>query len=135
MQKVEGSNPFSRSLRSGSTEPQAVSRSAIARALRRLVEAARRRERNRFCAQIPLREDEILASEALILTLADELEHEAGVSPSGVILADRLITDGHSPVYGPTPVHDPPEATWIPRSSTPGPVAFGLSPLAAASSM
>ena len=82
-------------------------RTAIAKSLRRLVAAARRHERNLFRAQIPLREDEILASEALILTLADELDHEEGASPRGVILADRLITDGGSPVYAPTP-HRPP---------------------------
>jgi hypothetical protein len=33
------------------------------------------------------------------------------VSPRGVILADRLITDGHSPVYGPIPIHHPPDET------------------------
>lgn len=82
-------------------------RSRVAAALRKLVAAARRHERNMFVAQLRLREDEILGSEPLILTLADELEHEESVSPRGVILADRLITDGDSPVYGPTPVSRP----------------------------
>ena len=44
----------------------------------------------------------MLANELLILTLADELEQEERVSPRGVILADRLVTDGDSPVYGRT---------------------------------
>jgi hypothetical protein len=86
-------------------------RSRVATALRKLVAAARRSERNMFVAQLRLREDEILESEPLILTLADELEHEDRVSPRGVILADRLITDGDSPVYGPIPIHHPREET------------------------
>jgi hypothetical protein len=84
-------------------------RSAIATSLRKLIDAARGHERNVFRAQILLREADILDSAPLILTLADELEHEESVSPRGVILADRLITDGGSPVYGPTPIHHPPE--------------------------
>ena len=64
-----------------------------------------------FRAQLLLREDEIRESEPLILALADELEDEDKVSARGVILADRLVTDGDSPVYGPTPIHHPPEET------------------------
>jgi hypothetical protein len=45
----------------------------------------------------------------LILTLADELEQEERVSARGVILADRLIRDGGSPVYGPDPIRHPPD--------------------------
>lgn len=86
-------------------------RSAIAKALRRLLDAARRHERNLFAAQIPLREDEVLRSEPLIRTLAEELEQEDRVSPRGVILAERLITDGGSPVYWPMPLHHPLEET------------------------
>ena len=76
-------------------------RSALARALRRMIDAARRRDRNPFLAQIPLRETEVLDSAPLILTLADELEEEDRVSARGVILADRLIRDGDSPVFWP----------------------------------
>jgi hypothetical protein len=86
-------------------------RSAVARALRRLLSGARRSHPNRFAAELPLRSDEILECEPLILTLADELEQEETVSPRGVILAERLVTDGDSPVYGPIPIHHPPEET------------------------
>jgi hypothetical protein len=86
-------------------------RSKVAAALRRLIEAARRNEPNFFAAQLRLKVREVLASEPLILTLADELEQEERVSARGVILADRLITDGASPVYGPDPVEHPPEET------------------------
>jgi hypothetical protein len=86
-------------------------RSAVAASLRRLIEAARRNQPDFFTAKLHVKAREVLASEPLILTLADELEHEEKVSPRGVILADRLVTDGDSPVYGPTPIHHPPEET------------------------
>jgi hypothetical protein len=86
-------------------------RSAVAAALRRLIEAARRNQPNFFAAKLHLRVREVMGSAPLILTLADELEHEESVSPRGVILADRLVTDGDSPIYGPTPIHHPPEQT------------------------
>ncbi len=76
-------------------------RSALAAALRRLIDAARRHDRNPFVARIPLRENEVLDSAPLILTLAAELEEEDRVSARGVILADRLIRDGDSPVFWP----------------------------------
>jgi hypothetical protein len=79
-------------------------RSKVADALRKLIEAARRRDRNPFVARIPLREEDVLDSEPLILTLADELEREETVNPRGVILAERLVTDGGSPVYWSSPV-------------------------------
>jgi len=66
---------------------------------------------NLFSAKLPLKVDDVLASAPLILTLADELEREESVSPRGVILADRLVTDGDSPVYGLDPIHHPPEET------------------------
>jgi hypothetical protein len=84
-------------------------RSKVAAALRRLIDAARHNDPNFFAAQLRLKVRDVLAVEPLILALADELEHEERVSARGVILADRLITDGDSPVYGPDPVEHPPE--------------------------
>jgi hypothetical protein len=66
-------------------------------------------EPNPFVAKLQLKVREVLDNAPLILTLADEVEEEATVSPRGVILANRLVTDGDSPVYGPTPIHHPPE--------------------------
>jgi hypothetical protein len=74
-------------------------RATVADALRRMLEAARRRRINHFVAQIPLRAQEVLETEPLILMLARELEEDDAVSPRGVILADRLIRDGDSPLY------------------------------------
>jgi hypothetical protein len=84
-------------------------RAAVAAALRRMIDAARRNEPSFFAARLQLKAPEVLASAPLILTLADELEHEESVSPRGVILADRLVTDGDSPVYMPTPLRHPAE--------------------------
>jgi hypothetical protein len=78
-------------------------RSHIATALRKLVLAAHHPP-TIFRAKLLLRRNAVLAHGPLILTLADELEAEGRVSPRGVILADRLIRDGDSPVYAPLPV-------------------------------
>jgi hypothetical protein len=86
-------------------------RSAVAASLRKLVDTARRRQPNFFSAKLPLKAQDVLASAPLVLTLADELERGESVSPRGVILAERLITDGDSPVYAPDPIHHPPELT------------------------
>ena len=82
-------------------------RSRVAGSLRRLIASARRHEQHLLRPQLPVREDEVLESEPLIRTLADELEQDERVSPRGVILADRLVTDGDSPVYGATPMRAP----------------------------
>jgi hypothetical protein len=74
-------------------------RSAVADALRNLVEAAENAEHNYFRAQIPIRRTEVLEARSLILSLADQVEGDPSVTPRGVILADRLIRDGASPVY------------------------------------
>jgi hypothetical protein len=84
-------------------------RRAVAASLRKLVAAARSHQANLLRAQIPLRDEEILRSEPLIHTLADELERDERVSPRGIILADRLIRDGDSPVYVATPGDDRPD--------------------------
>jgi hypothetical protein len=86
-------------------------RSAVAASLRKLAAAARYPELNRFRAQIQLRAKPVIDSEPLILALADELESEETVSPRGVILAERLITDGDSPVYAPIALSKPTEET------------------------
>ena len=72
-------------------------RTRIAGELRRLLEAARRPERR--YPGIPVQCKEILRSEPLILTLADELEELEDVNPRGVILTSRLLHDGRSPVF------------------------------------
>ncbi|HSD24931.1 MAG TPA: hypothetical protein VLB79_11465 [Solirubrobacterales bacterium] len=86
-------------------------RSAVAEALRALIADARSNRPNFYAAKLPLRVRDVLTNAPLILTLADEVEQEEAVSPRGVILAERLVTDGDSPVYGPAPVQRPREET------------------------
>jgi hypothetical protein len=76
-------------------------RSAVAKGLRDLVDAAESTEHNYFRAQIPIRRREVLEASPLILNLAAQVEEDPSVTPRGVILAARLIRDGDSPVYWP----------------------------------
>jgi hypothetical protein len=73
-------------------------RAQSAKALRELVEEAERPRASLFNANLRIQRVVIRENQALILTLARELE-EPVVNPRGVILADRLINDGESPVY------------------------------------
>jgi hypothetical protein len=74
-------------------------RAKSAEALRDLVEEAQRPHASLFNANLRVQRALIRDNQALILTLARELEELPTVNPRGVILADRLILDGTSPVY------------------------------------
>jgi hypothetical protein len=74
-------------------------RTKSAEALRDLVDEAQRPHASLFNANLRVQRALIRDNEALILTLARELEELPTVDPRGVILADRLILDGTSPVY------------------------------------
>jgi hypothetical protein len=75
-------------------------RELCAKALRDLVEEAQKPAASLFNANLRVKRLAIRENQALILTLARELEELPAVDPRGVILADRLVTDGASPVYG-----------------------------------
>ncbi len=74
-------------------------RAESAKALRDLVEEAQRPRASLLNANLRIQRGLIRENQPLILTLARELEELAVVNPRGVILADRLIKDGESPVY------------------------------------
>jgi hypothetical protein len=74
-------------------------RAKCAKALRELVEEAQLPKASLFNANLRIQRALIRENQALILTLALELEELPVVNPRGVILADRLIQDGESPVY------------------------------------
>jgi hypothetical protein len=76
-------------------------RSEVAGALREALDAAEHARRIFLKAQVRLRELEIIAARSQIRDLADRLEGDATVDPRGVILADRLIRDGDSPLFWP----------------------------------
>jgi hypothetical protein len=77
-------------------------RSEVAAALREALDAAEHARRIFMKAQVRLREVEIIEARALIRDLADQLEADTPVNPRGVILADRLIRDGESPLFWPS---------------------------------
>jgi hypothetical protein len=74
-------------------------RSDVAAALRQMLDDAEHARRIFMKAQIRLREPEIVKARAQIRDLADRLEAATAVDPRGVILADRLIRDGDSPLF------------------------------------
>ena len=74
-------------------------RAQSAKALRDLVEEAQLPRASILNANLRIQRALIRENQPLILTLARELEELAVVNPRGVILADRLIKDGESPVY------------------------------------
>jgi hypothetical protein len=74
-------------------------RAKAAKALRDLVQEAQLPHASLFNANLRIQRYLIRENQALILTLARELEELPEVNPRGVILADRLIEDGESPVY------------------------------------
>jgi hypothetical protein len=74
-------------------------RAKCAKALRDLVKEAQRPHSSIFNANLRVQRAVIRENQALILTLARELDELPAVDPRGVILADRLVQDGESPVY------------------------------------
>jgi hypothetical protein len=77
-------------------------RSEVASALRQMLDDAEHARRIFLKAQVRLRELQIIEARSLIRDLADQLEADPAVNPRGVILADRLIRDGNSPMFWPS---------------------------------
>jgi hypothetical protein len=73
-------------------------RSMLAGSLVESVEAAEG-ERRRSMASVPLAYGEVRAARAALLELANGLRGEGLAAPAGVILAERLVTDGAGPLY------------------------------------
>jgi hypothetical protein len=74
-------------------------RAQCAQALRDIVEEAQKPRASLFNANLRVQRALIRENEALILSLAREVEEPAVVNPLGVIMADRLVRDGESPFY------------------------------------
>lgn len=77
-------------------------RADIARALREMLDAAEHARRIFMKAQVRLREIEIIHAGDSIRELSGVLEGSMPVNPRGVIMADRLIRDGESPMFWPS---------------------------------
>jgi hypothetical protein len=77
-------------------------RAKVARALREMLDAAEHARRIFMQAQLRLREFQVVQARSEIRDLADTLEGDEPVDARGVILADRLVRDGDSPVFWPS---------------------------------
>jgi len=73
-------------------------RAALAASIRNLLDAAERRPRG-FTAVVPIQRGRILGERQLLLQLAEDLESQDELKPSGIALVERLLIDGGSPVY------------------------------------
>ena len=83
-------------------------RNGLARGLRNLIDSAEDARRP-YSAAAPLQRREILSERASLLELDDDLAGDGDLGPRGIALIDRLLTDGTSPVYTPSPdgtLHD-----------------------------
>jgi hypothetical protein len=76
-------------------------REEVADALRRMADAADIDGPRLFGASLHIRKLEVREARSEILALADEVDEDPTVRPRGVIMADRLIRDGDSPVFWP----------------------------------
>ena len=77
-------------------------RSDVARALSEMLDSAQHARMNYMRAQVVLRDFELVKARSQILDLVQVLEGDTPVSARGVILADRLIRDGGSPMFWPS---------------------------------
>jgi len=59
-----------------------------------------------FTAAVPLRRREVLAARPWLLQLAERLRSDDPVRAQGVLLAERLLTDGNGPFYLPSSPED-----------------------------
>jgi hypothetical protein len=74
-------------------------REKTAKALMDLIEEGQQDHPSFFNANLRIQRDAVRKNSARILRLARDLQELEVVDPRGVILADRLIEDGESPVY------------------------------------
>jgi hypothetical protein len=73
-------------------------RAGLAASIRNLLDAAEAGHRG-FTAAVPIQRHEILRERQLLLQLAEDLESQDELKPSGIALVERLLVDGASPVY------------------------------------
>lgn len=77
-------------------------RNGVARALREMLDDAEHARMNYMRAQVVLRDFQLVKARSQIRDLADMVGGNEPVSPRGVILADRLVRDGESPMFWPS---------------------------------
>jgi hypothetical protein len=73
-------------------------RAGLAASIRNLLDAAEE-PRRAFTSAVPIQRSAILAERELLLELAAELRSDEELRPRGIVLVERLLTDGGSPIY------------------------------------
>jgi hypothetical protein len=73
-------------------------RAGLAAGIRNVVDSAEEPPRG-LSSQVPLARGEIVQERVLLLELASDLCGDEDLSPRGVALVERLLTDGASPIY------------------------------------
>jgi hypothetical protein len=73
-------------------------RAGLAASIRNLLDDAERKPRG-FTAVVPIQRPHILRERQLLLQLAEDLESQDELKPSGIALVERLLIDAGSPVY------------------------------------
>jgi hypothetical protein len=77
-------------------------RDGLAKAVRDLIDAAEAPPAP-LSSAVSVQRREVLAERELLLALAAELELDGDLPPRGIVLVERLLSDGESPVYKPSP--------------------------------
>ena len=91
-------HPSCRAARASS--PHAAAGPDSPQGLRNLIDAAEE-PRRRYTAAVPLQRRAILAERTFMLDLAADVASDDALSPRGIALVERLLTDGASPMYAP----------------------------------
>jgi hypothetical protein len=78
-----------------------ASRALVATGLERIV-ASLDKPKSPLSAAVPVRRRAVLGARHDLMALAGDLRHMAAPQPRGVAMAERLITDPGSPLYGAT---------------------------------
>ncbi len=76
-------------------------RHLLASGLRRVVATAEKPRRG-FSAVAPIQRGPVLAARARLVEVAELLDGDEPVSPRGIIVVERLLTDGTSAIYTPS---------------------------------
>ena len=110
-------------------------RGRIARDLRGVVEYVDRRGPRPVLTAVVIEPGAVRSGRRVILDLARTLEGTAPVTPRGIVMARRLLTDGTSPLFNPDSELNVTEAVWAVQDALQGDIthAAGRASLTAGS--
>jgi hypothetical protein len=73
-------------------------RAGLAEGIHNIIDAAEEPPRG-FSAAVPVQRRDVLNERSLMLAVAADLLYDDELSPRGIALVDRLLSDGSSPLY------------------------------------